>query len=98
MNDHLLFHTYNITGAIPVTTANCGILITKVLGKACFTIDIDGQTTTIVLHECLYAPDAPINLISAGALTENEMYIGFGKNKTTCHFLKYYKSLQGLFF
>ncbi len=43
-------------------------------------------------------PQTPINLISVSALTENGMYIGFRKNKTTCYFSKYHKSLSSLLF
>ncbi|PBK65755.1 hypothetical protein ARMSODRAFT_1022185 [Armillaria solidipes] len=98
VNDHMLFHTYNVAGAVPITTANCGILTTKAMGEAQFTVDDDGQTSTIILRDCLHASEAPINLISVGALTEHGMYIGFRKNKTTCYFPKNHKTLQGLSF
>ncbi|SJL16752.1 uncharacterized protein ARMOST_20281 [Armillaria ostoyae] len=98
VKDRLAFHTYDESKAIPVKTANCGILTTHAMGEAHINVDVGGRTATIVLHECLHAPDAPINLISVGALTENGMYIGFGKHKTTCYFPQTHKTLKGLSF
>ncbi|KAK0183816.1 hypothetical protein F5146DRAFT_1146846 [Armillaria mellea] len=98
IKDHLTFHTYNESKAIPVKTANCGILTIHAMGKAHISVDVGGQTVTIVLCEYLHAPDAPINLISVGALMENRMYIGFGKHKTTCYFPQTHKTLKGLSF
>ncbi len=64
------------------------------MGDAYISVDIGGQTATIILCQCLHAPDVPINLISVGALMKNSMDMGFGKHKTTCYFPQMHKGLK----
>ncbi len=94
VRDHEVFHTYDESKALPVKMANCGVLNTFAMGDAHISVDVGGWTATIILRQCLHAPDAPINLISVGALTENGMYVGFGKHKTTCYFPQTHKGLK----
>ncbi|SJL06868.1 uncharacterized protein ARMOST_10210 [Armillaria ostoyae] len=98
INDHTLFQSYDESKAIPIETTNCSILNTFAMGEVHFCKKLSGRTATVILHECLYAPDTPINLISVRAMTENGMYVGFGKNKTTCYFPRNHKMLSGLSF
>ncbi|KAK0476049.1 hypothetical protein IW261DRAFT_1567310 [Armillaria novae-zelandiae] len=98
VKDREAFHTYNESKALPMKTTNCGMLNTFAMGNAHIGVDISSHMVTIILHQCLHAPDAPINLISISALTENSMYVGFGKHKTTCYFLQSHKSLKNTSF
>ncbi len=86
---------YDESKALPVKMANCGILNTFAMGDAHISVNVGGRTATVILRQCLHAPDASINLISVGALMENGMYVGFGKHKTTCYFPQSHKSLKG---
>ncbi len=88
INDRSLFQSYDESKVIPVETANCGILNTFAMGEVHFRKKLSGRTATVILRECLYAPDAPINLISVGAMTENGMYVGFGKKQDNLLFSK----------
>ncbi len=94
IRDHEAFHMYDESKSLLVKMANCEILNTFAMGDAHISVDAGGKTATIILRQCLHAPDAPINLISVGALTENGMYVGFGKHKTTCYFPQSHKGLQ----
>ena len=84
--DREVFHTYNVEGAVPVKTANCGILTTHGIGDVKIKLLIQGKTITWTLKNCLHAPDVPINLISVGALQEHRMSIIFSFQKTTICF------------
>lgn len=55
---------YNVAGALPIKTANCGYLTTYAVGDVSFDVLYKGQQVQLTLHDCLHAPDAPIDLIS----------------------------------
>lgn len=96
--DRHLFHTYNIDGALPVKTANCGFLTTLAIGDVKIKLMIGNKTISWTLRNCLHAPDVPINLISVGALQEHHMSIVFSFQKTTISFPPDHPDLSGLSF
>ncbi|KAJ3898348.1 hypothetical protein F5879DRAFT_994902 [Lentinula edodes] len=67
------FFTFDEDGTLAVQTANSGILATKALGTCYFELQIDGTNDHLILemHDCLYAPNAPVNLLSVGAMLEH---------------------------
>ena len=70
--DCTLFHSF--TGkSISVGTANCGSLDAQGTGDVVFRHPYDTHSITFTLWDCLYAPMAPINLLSVGALVEHGM-------------------------
>jgi len=69
--DRSLFWTYHTSLATPVKTANCGILETLAKGDVKFHVKCGSTTVVFVLHNCLHAPSAPINLLSVGAMQEH---------------------------
>ena len=71
--DRNVFHTYNVNGAVPVKTANCGILHTLGIGDVKVKLSIGDKTITWTLTNCLHAPTVPIILYSVGALHEHMM-------------------------
>ena len=81
-----VFHTYNVDGALPVKTANCGILQTLGIGDVKIKLVIGDKVITWTLTKCLHAPDVPINLISVGSLQEHRMSVNFSFQKTTITF------------
>ena len=96
--DRELFHTYNVAGAVPVKTANCGFLVTLGMGDVKIKLVIDNRTIIWTLTNCLHAPSVPINLISVGALQEHRMSVVFSFNKTTISFPHDHHHLSGLSF
>ena len=74
---------YDTTKASPVKTANCGYLETLARGTAHFRVSSGERSVVFVMHDCLHAPDAPINLVSVGALTEKGIICLFAKDSTT---------------
>ena len=84
--DRNVFHTYDINGAVPVKTANCGSLTTLGIGDVKIRLIIGDKTIIWTLTNCLHAPDVPINLISVGALQEHHMSVDFSFRKTTISF------------
>jgi hypothetical protein len=97
-HDRSLFHTYNVDGAVPVKTANCGFLTTLAIGDVKIRLTLGGQTVTWTLQNCLHAPNVPINLISVGALQEHHMSVTFSFQKTTISFPSDHPQLSGLSF
>jgi len=83
--DHHFFWTYHLEQATPVGTANCGVLNTLARGEVRFTIFIGGQLHTICLWNCLHALDVSINLLSVGAMTEQDFKVYFEKPGTFVH-------------
>ena len=69
--DQDVFHTYNVEGAVPVKTANCGTLTMLGIGNVNIKLVIGDRTVIWTLTNCLHAPDVPINLISVGTLQEH---------------------------
>ena len=78
-----LFHTYDTSGAVEVGTANCGSLSAKATGDVRIRFPYQNRTAFFTLRGCLHAPDAPINLLSVGALTEAGLTISFTPNTPT---------------
>ncbi|KAF8804652.1 hypothetical protein BYT27DRAFT_7259129 [Phlegmacium glaucopus] len=73
IRDHALFWHYDTSKAVAIGTANSGSLAALGGGDVSFRIpfpDGTGQAQYILftLCNCLHAPDAPINLISIGAI------------------------------
>ena len=98
IRDRNLFQTYDVSGAVPVKTANCGFLTTLAIGDVKFCIVIKGTPIIWTLKSCLHAPDVPINLISVGALQEHHMSVTFAFQKTTIAFPNTHSTLAGLSF
>jgi hypothetical protein len=96
--DRNLFHTYSIDDAVPVKTANCGVLNTLGMGTIKVNLRIGNRTIIWTLTNCLHALDVPINLISVGALQEHHMSVVFSFNKTTISFPDDHQHLSGLSF
>jgi hypothetical protein len=71
IRDRHLFQTYDIAGAVDIGTANCGSLSAKGSGDVSFRVPHADRFVIFTMRGCLHAPDAPINLISVGALNEN---------------------------
>jgi hypothetical protein len=74
------FQDYDVSKAVSIGTANSSSLEAHSGGNVCFSvpyIDKLGEPANVVitLRDCLYAPNAPINLISVGSLNENGLKI-----------------------
>ena len=72
IRDRTLFHSYTAK-SISVGTANCGSLDAQGTGDVVFRHPFGTRFITFTLRDCLYAPTAPINLLSVGALVERGM-------------------------
>ena len=77
ITDRRLFQTYDTSGALEIGTANCGSLSAKASGDVSFRVPYEDRFLIFTLRACLHAPDAPINLLSVGALTERGMTVTF---------------------
>ena len=86
IRDHALFWDYNTTQAISVQTANCGSLSTLACGTVRFHVMSGNRSVVFILKDFLHAPDAPINLLSVGALTEKGATFMFTAGRTTIYF------------
>ena len=83
IKDKALFHTYDTGGAVEVGTANCGSLSAKATGDVCVRFPYQGRFAIFTLRGCLHAPDAPINLLSVGALNEAGLMVKFTPDNPT---------------
>ena len=72
VRDRALFRGY-VPRSISVSTANCGSLDALGTGDVEFRYPFGDRLITFTLRGCLYAPTAPINLLSVGALVERGM-------------------------
>ena len=72
VRDRALFRDYTAR-AISVGTANCGSLAALGCGDVEFRYPFGDRLVLFTLRGCLYAPEAPINLLSVGALVERGM-------------------------
>ena len=72
IRDRSLFHNF-ATKSISIGTANCGSLDALGTGDVEFRYPFEDRFVTFTLRGCLYAPAAPINLLSVGALVEKGM-------------------------
>jgi hypothetical protein len=77
ITDQQLFQTYDESGAVDIGTANCGLLSAKASGNVSFHVPYEDRFFVFTLCGCLHAPDAPLNLLSVGALNECGMTITF---------------------
>ena len=83
IRDRKLFANYDTTGAVDVGTANCGSLSAKASRDVSFRLPYGDRCIVFTLRGCLHAPDAPINLISVGALNENRLTVTFHPDAPT---------------
>jgi len=91
--DHIIHHreifqNYDTSKAVSIGTANSGSLEALAGGDVSFCVpyhDRHGQVQQILftLRNCLYAPDAPVNLISVGALNEQGLMVTFNPGAST---------------
>ena len=72
IRDRALFRNYTAK-AISVGTANCGSLEALGTGDVEFEDSFGDRQVIFTLRSCLFAPSAPINLLSVGALAERGM-------------------------
>ena len=72
IRDRSLFLNYS-ERSISVGTANCGSLDALGTGNVEFRYPFGDRFVIFTLRGCLYAPSAPINLLSVGALVERGM-------------------------
>jgi len=72
VRDRLLFRSYSAK-VVSIGTANCGSLEALGTGDVEFRHPFGERHVIFTLKGCLYAPSAPINLLSVGALAERGM-------------------------
>ena len=72
VHDCTLFRDY-AARPISIGTANCGLLDALGTGDVEFCYPFGDRFVTFTLQGCLFAPSAPINLLSVGALVERGM-------------------------
>jgi hypothetical protein len=84
VRDLALFHDYaaKSTG-ISVGTATCGSLVALGSGDVEFRYPFGDRCVTFTLRDCLYAPTAPMNLLSVGTLVERGMSCLFSPGGVT---------------
>jgi hypothetical protein len=82
IRDRALFRNYTAR-SISVGTANCGSLEALGTGDVAFCCPFGDRHVTFTLRACLYAPLAPINLLSVGALAEHGMSCLFSPDGVT---------------
>ena len=80
--DQSLFSNYT-SRAISVGTANCGSLQALGTGDVSFRCSFGNRNVLFTMHNCLHAPDAPINLVSVGSLVECRMTAVFSPGGIT---------------
>ena len=86
IRDRALFWTYREDQAVPVKMANCGILNMLAHGDVKFSVPFGDQRIILILCNCLHAPNAPLNLLSVGAMQEKHMCIHFNEDHMVIHF------------
>jgi len=82
------FQDFDASKAVSISTVNSGSLEALGSGKVSFSVPYcdkrgDPGSIVITLHDCLYAPNAPINLISVGSLNEHGLTVVFSPNAST---------------
>jgi hypothetical protein len=82
VRDRALFQNYSAR-TISVGTANCGSLDALGTGDVEFRHPFGDRFIIFTLRGCLYAPSAPINLLSVGALVERGMSCVFSPGGIT---------------
>ena len=76
LKDCDVFWMYETTQAWLMRTANQGVLQTKGSGECLVHFTHKGVTTTVKLHDCLYAPSMCINLLSVGRMMSAGSKVG----------------------
>ena len=98
VRDRALFLTY-LDRPVSVGTANCGSLEALGTGDVQFRYPFRGRDVVFTLRGCLYAPSAPINLFSVGALVERGMSCLFSPGGiTTVSYPSTHATLPGFTF
>jgi hypothetical protein len=93
IRDQSLFYNY-VPKAISIGTAKCGTLEALGTGDVDFRYPFGNLFILFTLWRCLFAPSAPINLLSVGALVERGMSALFSPGGiTTVSFLDDHQSL-----
>lgn len=82
VRDRTLFRNY-IPQPVSIGTANCGSLEAHGTGDVEFQYVFGDRRVIFTLRGCLYAPSAPINLLSVGALAERGMSCTFSPGGIT---------------
>ena len=82
-----LFWSYTPDDSVRMTTANHGTLSTASRGDCMADLSIGGRSIRIRLRDCLYAPDAVVNLLSAGCMANRGWEIRFKGNPSHCELL-----------
>ena len=72
VRDRSFFSNYT-SKSISIGTANCGTLAALGTGDVDFRSSFGDRSVIFMLRGCLYAPSAPINLLSVGELVERGM-------------------------
>lgn len=98
IRDRSFFWTYHTSLAVPVKTANCGILETLAKGNVKFRDQCGSRSVVFVLCDCLHVLSTPINLLSVSAMQEHQMQIHFNEDSTIIHFPSDHPILTGLLF
>jgi len=85
---HDVFQHYDTSKAVSIGTANSGSLEALAGGDMSFRVPYHnwhGQVQQILfmLRNCLHAPNAPVNLISVGALNEQGLVVTFNPGSST---------------
>jgi len=76
-NDRLLFSDFDALKSVSIGTANCGSMRALGSGTVTFCYVHNGVPVDFVLHDCLFAPDVPIELLSVGALNNKGLWVVF---------------------
>ena len=98
VRDRTLFHDY-VEKSFSVRTANCGSLDALGTGDVEFRYPFGDRYVIFTLRGCLYAPTAPINLLSIGVLVERGMSCLFSPGGiTTVFYPDTHPKLPGLTF
>ena len=77
ITDRSLFQNYNTAGAVDIGTANCRSLSAKGSGDVTFRVPFEDCFVLFTLCGWLHDPDAPINLLSVGALNKSHLTVTF---------------------
>lgn len=64
---------------VAITAVNCGTFHAPACGTVTLRFFVDGVMIDLRLHNCLYVPDLPVNLISVGRLAQWGVQVVFGK-------------------
>ncbi|KAJ3486618.1 hypothetical protein NLJ89_g11795 [Agrocybe chaxingu] len=83
IRDRALFFTYDDSCPETMGTANCGTFLAPGRGEVRFVVRCDDRSATVILRNCLYSPDVPMNLFSVGAFQEVGVTVLFDAGPST---------------